>query len=272
MNQFEKDWNEVKKADRRIDDETDRRLWHKIERATEGRTRRRQKMYWAAAVLIPLLGLAFFYQPTWSHHKDKADMLVLRTGNETKTYRLADGSTVTMQPYSKLTMDKTRFGKAERPVEFTGKAFFDIAKDKSRPFRIDAHGFKVQVLGTRFFLDQKSADQSVALKEGKVKIERKGKITYLLPDETWVNDASDSAHHYYGASKTKTFTFNGEHYEEAIRRLEETYHIRIQYPDRYRKEKVQGSFTGNLKEVLDIISYPFNLKAEKISNQRMILK
>jgi transmembrane sensor len=271
MNQFEKDWNEVKKENRRIDEQTDRRLRENIERMTYGRKRKRKMRYWAAAVLVPLLGLMFFYR-TVSDQTGIKNMMVLKTGNETKTFRLSDGSTVTMQPYSKLTMDKTHFGKAERPVEFVGKAFFDIAKDKGRPFRIDAHGFKVQVLGTRFFLDQKSADQSVALKEGKVKIERKGKITYLLPDETWVNDASDRAHHYYGPSKIKTFAFNGEHYEEVIRRLEETYHIRIQYPDRYRKEKVQGSFTGNLKEVLDIVSYPFNLKAERISNQRMILK
>ncbi|WP_294236578.1 FecR family protein [uncultured Chryseobacterium sp.] len=272
MNQFEKDWNEVKKADRRIDNETDRRLWHNIERATQGRARRGQNIYWAAAVLIPLLGLAFFYQTTLSYRKNKADMLVLKTGNETKTYRLADGSTVTMQPYSKLVMDPNRFGKNERPVEFEGKAFFSIAKDKARPFRIDAHGFKVQVLGTQFLLDQQSADKSVALKEGKVKIEQKGKITYLLQGETWVNDISGMEHHYYSPSKVKTFAFDGQDYEEVIRLLEETYHVQIQYPDQYRKQKIQGSFTGNLKEVIAIVSYPFNLKAVNSNDQHIILK
>ncbi|GEN77052.1 FecR family protein [Chryseobacterium hagamense] len=271
MDQFEKTWNEVKRENRRIDKETDRRLRENIERMTYGRYKKKRMVYRAAAVLVPLLGLIFFYR-TVSDQTGIENTVVLKTGNEIKTFRLSDGSTVTMQPYSKLTLDKNHFGKAERPVGFEGKAFFDIAKDKSKPFRIDAHGFKVQVLGTRFFLDQKSADQSVALKEGKVKIERRGKITFLLPDETWVSDASKREHHYYGASRVKTFAFNGAHYEEAIRRLEETYHVQIQYPDRYRKEKVQGSFTGNLNEVLAIVSYPFNLKTEKISDQQIILK
>ncbi|WP_294302752.1 FecR family protein [uncultured Chryseobacterium sp.] len=271
MNQFEKDWNEVKKADCRIDGETDRRMWHKIERATEGRARHRQKIYWAAAVIIPLLGLVFFYRTT-RNYTEKADMLVLKTGNEMKTYRLSDGSTVTLEPNSKLVMDRNRFGKNERPVEFEGKAFFSIAKDKTRPFRIDAHGFKVQVLGTQFFLDQKSAEKSVALKEGKVKVERKGKITYLLPGETWVNDISGIEHHYYSPSKIRTFAFDGQDYEEVIRHLEETYHVKIRYPDQYRKEKIQGSFTGNLKEVIAIVSYPFNLKAVNSNDQHIILK
>ena len=272
MNQFEKDWKEVRKENRQIDEETDRRMWQKIERATEGRAGRRQTVYWAAALLIPLLGFAFFYQTLQNHHQENGNLLVLKTENEIKTYRLSDGSRITMQPYSRLVMDRNRFGKAERPVEFEGKAFFSIAKDKTRPFRIDAHGFKVQVLGTRFFLDQKSADKSVALKEGKVKIEKAGKITYLLPDETWVSDASDEEHHYYGPSKIKTFAFNGQDYEEVIHHLEETYHVRIQYPDRYRKEKIQGSFTGNLKEVITIVSYPFNLKTREISDQQIVLK
>lgn len=271
MNQFEKDWNEVKRESRRIDGATDRRLRKNIERMTYSPEKKKTMVYRAAAVLIPLLGLIFFYQ-TVSYRAGAGNTVVLKTGNETKTFILSDGSTVTMQPYSMLTLDKNHFGKAERPVKFEGKAFFNIAKDRSRPFRIDAHGFKVQVLGTRFFLDQKSADQSVVLKEGKVKIERRGKITFLLPDETWVSDASNREHHYYGASRIKTFGFNGEHYAEVIRRLEETYHVSIQYPARYRKEKVQGSFTGNLKEVLAIVSYPFNLKTEKISDQQIILK
>lgn len=269
MNQFEKDWNEVKRENRRIDEETGRRLWQNIEHRTYGG--KRTRLYRAAAILVLLLGLLCLYQ-TVSDQRAFKNRVVLETGNEIKTYRLSDGSTVTMQPYSKLTMDKTHFGKAERPVEFEGKAFFDITKDKSRPFRIDAHGFKVQVLGTRFFLDQKSADQSVALKEGKVKIERRGKTTFLLPDETWVSDAFNREHHYYGPLKIKTFIFNGEHYEEVIRHLEETYQVHIQYPDRYRKQKVQGSFTGNLKEVLAIVSYPFNLKTVKINDQYIILK
>lgn len=270
MNQFEKDWNRVKRENRRIDEETDRRLWQNIEHMTSGRKKKRM-LYWAAAVLFPLLGLMFLYQ-TASPHTGFKNRIVLKTGKEIKTYRLSDGSIITMQPYSKLTMDTNHFGKTERPVEFEGKAFFNIAKDKSRPFRIDAHGFKVQVLGTQFFLDQKSADKRVALKEGKVKIERRGKITYLLPDETWVSDVSNTEHHYYGPSKVKTFAFNGEHYEKVIRHLEETYHVHIQYPDRYRKEKIQGSFTGNLKEVITIVSYPFNLKTTAISDQQIVLK
>ncbi|WP_295202490.1 FecR family protein [uncultured Chryseobacterium sp.] len=272
MNQFEKDWDTVKKENRRIDAETDRRIWQNIARMTSGRKTKQQKMYWAAAILIPLLGLIGLFQLFSGHHTNAENILVLKTGNEMKTYRLSDGSFITMQPYSRLTIDRNNFGKKERSVEFEGKAFFDIAKDKTRPFRIDAQGFKVQVLGTRFFLDQKSADKSVALKEGKVKIERRGKITYLLPEETWVSDADDREHHYYSPSRVKTFAFNGQDYGEVIRLLEETYDVEIQYPVQYSKEKIQGSFTGNLKDVITIVSYPFSLTTVKIIDKQIVLK
>lgn len=91
---------------------------------------------------------------------------------------------ITLQPHSKIEL-AADFGETDRNITFSGKAVFDIAKDKTKPFHINAHDFHVQILGTKFFLDQTSEEQKVELFEGKVKIDYKGKITYLLPNETW---------------------------------------------------------------------------------------
>ncbi len=67
---------------------------------------------------------------------------------EQKTISLTDGSTVTMNTNTKLSV---RMSQEERFVtlEF-GEAFFDVVRDEERPFSVVAGERTVRVLGTRF--------------------------------------------------------------------------------------------------------------------------
>jgi len=62
---------------------------------------------------------------------------------------LEDGSQVTVNRNSALRYSKS-FGEGERRVHLSGEAWFDVARDTSRPFTIDAGTALVEVLGTRF--------------------------------------------------------------------------------------------------------------------------
>lgn len=258
---LEKIWKTVSEEKQEIDSSTDSRIW----RGIDGRIKQnnKRKYYWmaAAAILVPLFGILFFYKDYDSKEtkNDLATALVLQSNEFSKTFRLSDNSVITLEPYSKLSINKD-FGKKYRNVKFQGKGFFSIAKDKSRPFIVDAGGFSVEVLGTKFSVDQKSEEKKVKLFEGKVKIDHNGKVTYLLPNENWSTSPTKSDFHYYAMSTVKNFTFENTTFEDAITEIENTYGAKITYPKNIAKNEVSGSFSGNLKEILSIINYPFNLK------------
>ncbi|HEX7869352.1 MAG TPA: DUF4974 domain-containing protein, partial [Chryseobacterium sp.] len=95
---------------------------------------------------------------------------------------------------------------------------------------------------------------------GKVKVNHNGKLTYLLPNENWSTSSTKNDFHYYAVTAVKTFTFENTTFEDAINEIENTYGAKITYPKKIAKNQVSGSFSGNLKEILSIINYPFNLK------------
>lgn len=264
---FKRNWEEVSKEQEKIDQETDERIWQGIEQKAQTSVNFK-KFYWiAAAVMVLGFGLYFFrfINPVTS------EIRVFSSTDSTKQINLPDGSIITLQPHSTMEL-AADFGETDRKITFTGKAVFNIAKDKTKPFHINAHDFTVQVLGTKFFLDQTSEVQKVELFEGKVKIKHAGKITYLLPDETWSKDANNKSHHYYAVNSKKSFSFNDESFEKVISQLEEVYHVQIDYPAQYRNKQIKGSFSGNLNEVLSVICYPFNLKPEKNNDNTIKLK
>lgn len=84
---------------------------------------------------------------------------------------LPDGTKVWLNAQSKLEYP-SGFGKT-REVELQGEAFFDVAKDKNRPFIVHAEGIAIRVLGTTFNIKSYPGDPSIAttLVEGKVLIE-----------------------------------------------------------------------------------------------------
>ncbi|WP_353145760.1 FecR family protein [Chryseobacterium sp.] len=269
-NEFEKTWKKVSEEQHTIDDITDRKIREGINSKIR-REKKIKKLYWTAAAVIPFFGLLILYYTFQKPATDIRQKYVYESRETPKAIKLSDGSVIKLMPYSKLTLNKD-FGDKNREIEFTGQGNFSIAKDKTKPFRIDAGGFYVQVLGTHFFLDQKSEEKKVELFEGKVKVEHLGKVTYLLPKEIWISNSHQPDYHYYDKEKPMSFTFNHTDYSEAIQQLEEAYNVRISYPDEYRSKKVSGSFTGNLNDILSIISYPFNLKIEKLNEKEIQLK
>lgn len=79
---------------------------------------------------------------------------------------LPDGSSVTLCPGTRVSYSDS---KAERGVEMEGTALFKVARDESRPFRVDAGQSVVEVLGTVFQVKQSEGDVCVDVLEGRVR-------------------------------------------------------------------------------------------------------
>ncbi len=87
---------------------------------------------------------------------------------ETRTVRLEDGSSVVLGPASALAAD---FSSGKRHVRLlAGDAYFEVTHDAARPFRVEAGGVDVTVLGTAFDVSLTDRNTQVGLEHGSVKV------------------------------------------------------------------------------------------------------
>ena len=98
----------------------------------------------AAAVTL-LAGLFFLLRPQQDHWTE----LTAQSGTE--VYVLPDSTGVTLAKGSVLRYKD--FGRDSRKVEMTGKVWFDVARDETRPFEVVTENSFVRVLGTQFQVD-----------------------------------------------------------------------------------------------------------------------
>jgi transmembrane sensor len=96
-----------------------------------------------------------------------------KTANR-KTFRLPDGSQVTLEPGARLFFPRS-FEANERRVYLTGDVFFDIARDTSRPFYVHANNIVTKVLGTSFTIKENKNKNSieVAVLTGVVEVQQR---------------------------------------------------------------------------------------------------
>ncbi len=117
--------------------------------------RNRVKWYWAAAAIFVIAtGLLVINNSRGNNNGEKE--LVNVQLNEVSTrpgsksmIKLPDGSVVLLNAGSKLTYNKD-FNKEIREVYLTGEGFFDVTKNKERPFIIHTSSINIKVLGTAF--------------------------------------------------------------------------------------------------------------------------
>ena len=89
---------------------------------------------------------------------------------EQRRVSLADGSDILLDTDSEL---RVRLSRSQRSLFLDrGQAFFKVAKDKARPFRVFAGADEVRALGTAFGVRRLGEGARVTLEEGRVGIYR----------------------------------------------------------------------------------------------------
>lgn len=110
-------------------------------------------------VLVPGTGL--FQEPAQTQSYAAA-------GDTVQSYTLSDGSRVSLFAGSELT---ATIGQNQRSITLvSGRAFFDVTTDRSRPFQVAAGNKLVTVVGTRFEVVLGRDFDSVAVNEGLVSV------------------------------------------------------------------------------------------------------
>jgi transmembrane sensor len=122
---------------------------------------------------------------------------------ERSTLVLTDGSKVTLNTASAVRTDYS--GHDRRLTLLRGEAFFDVAKDPSRPFVVTAGSRQVIAVGTAFNIRMQDRSVRVTLVEGKVRVMRSrpvgpgareptGPAVTLVAGSALVTDANDVEH------------------------------------------------------------------------------
>jgi len=259
--------------------------WQKVDSEIELRNSRARRirniglvLSGMAASLLIFFSLNFF---TGLFSVPEAPIAMSTTYGSRSEVILPDGSLVKLNAGSNL---KYHFDKVSqtRKVDFSGEAFFEVAKSK-KPFEIETtDGLHVRVLGTKFNLSTYSEDRTAqtSLFEGRVELSKAGSSSLVLkPGEMAVLDKTSNQISYAkGEISHATSWMQNKLYmenmslEDVCKYLERWYDVHITLSDEKLGEKIH--YTGVLKEqtVLDVLnalcqlsSISYELKGKEIS-------
>ncbi|AXY74772.1 FecR family protein [Paraflavitalea soli] len=173
--------------------------------------------------------------------------------------KLTDGTKVWLNASSELLYPAV-FGEGPRTVELTGEAYFEVAKDPAKPFKVKYNGNLIKVLGTHFMVNAYKKDSSyTALAEGKIRVSRGEEQYVLRPGQralTYKEKLTVSAVDIRDvmALKNKYFSFHNTRLSEILEQVKRWYDVEIIYMDFIDDEKfVIEEFPRNypLKDLLE---------------------
>jgi transmembrane sensor len=142
---------------------------------------------------IVFLAVHFFNNAPPSNNNNPHEKLTseVSTHNGSKTNLvLPDGSQVWLNAGSKITYDK-QYANTIREVNLTGEAFFDVVKNKDKPFIIHTGKIDIRVLGTAFNVKSYPGEKTIetSLIRGSIEVtfkDRPAEKVILKPNEKLV--------------------------------------------------------------------------------------
>ena len=130
---------------------------------TRNRFLRQIGRYAAVACIILAVGSGTYYAGVKRPADDANTEVTMSVSNGQKAdIILADGTKIYINSDSRIVYDNT-YNKKTRMVSLEGEAYFEVAKDKEKPFIVKANGINVQALGTSFNIRAHKDDKSVAV-------------------------------------------------------------------------------------------------------------
>lgn len=208
---------------------------------------------------------------------EKNNHLVIPKG---KTYQvlLSDGTRIWLNSETELTYP-THFAGNQRKVTLVGEAYFEVAKNKEKPFIVNANGMEVRVLGTSFNVSCYTSDGtfSTTLVEGSVAIKAaSNKTTTLAPSEqfTFSKEKNETT---VRIVNTELFTswmdgkyiFKDATLDEIIRKLQRWYDFSVRYEDenlKHNRYSLEIDRNTKLDQLLEVISYTSDVKLERTNH------
>jgi transmembrane sensor len=197
---------------------------------------------------------------------------------------LPDGTVAWLNSGSTLKYNNL-FGKKDREVLLTGEGYFEVTKDKNKPFLVHTNNIEIKVLGTVFNVRSYSDYPTVEvnLLEGKVDVKamnnKSAKTLTLIPNEKMIYNKNSGTMALYKADAAKSaqwtigkLCFVDASLEDIAKDLDRKYDVQIKFETKkIKKEIFSGSLDLNqpLNMILDYLDV--DKKFTKIYNGKTIL-
>jgi len=189
---------------------------------------------------------------------------------------LPDGTDVWLNSASSITYP-TAFVGNERNVSITGEAYFEVAKDKTKPFHVKAGSQTIEVLGTHFNVMAYADEDAIktTLLEGSVKVTGDKGSGILKPGEqSVINKAGDlkvtaASVDEAMAWKNGYFKFNRVGIKYIMRQLSRWYDVDVMYDGRVKEDEFVGTIGRGENIVqalhlLELANVHFKIQDKKI--------
>lgn len=216
-----------------------------------------------------------------------SNQVIIPSGTRS-TVTLSDKTVVYLNAGSKL-IYPSEFTGNEREVLLFGEAFFEVSKNKSKPFIVKTAALSVKVLGTKFNISAYSEDNDIqtVLVEGMVSVKRNDASFFdrsitLEPNQMVRYDKQSKElitakvdPEYYTLWKDGMLKFENEELSSIIHKIERFYNLTITLKDP-TKGNIQMSGKLNLSEneyeVFEYLTTITKMEFEKINEKYFVLK
>lgn len=275
-------------------------------------TRPRSRRWYFAAAAILVLALSWFGFRQFSQKTSpelalrQVNEITTRPGSKTRV-ELPDGSIVWLNAGSKLTYNRD-FNQQLREVSLTGEGFFDVARNKEKPFIIHTSTINVKVLGTVFNVKAYPQDKrtETSLIRGSVEVtiqSRPDDKIILSPSEKLIVENGNARLEKQKNSSVKTneiaaniitlnritvnpidstiaetewvnnrMVFRDETFEDLVVQMQRWYNINIEIRDESLKNKrLTGIFESEtVTQALDALKFSLPFKYDQEGNNIFI--
>ena len=182
---------------------------------------------------------------------------------------LSDGTGVWLNAESRLRYPVAFTGK-ERKVEMEGEVYFEVAKNKEKPFIVTVNGVDIRVLGTSFNVSAYQEEVVATLVEGKVQLKKGNEQVILSPNQQaiWSDDefrVKQVDARNYVLWKEGIFYFEDVDLETILDDMARWYNVNVFYMNPALKEmkfSVEIRRYGDINEILRRIEQTKRVKFE----------
>jgi len=173
----------------------------------------------------------------------------------------------------------TKFTGTERRVELKGEGYFEVAHDKSKPFRVVSKNQTIEVLGTHFNVNSYSDEENIktTLVEGQVKVKTgNGHSVVISPGDQAVVENGEIKVLKVNTDDViawinNTFVFNHEELGSIMKEISRWYDIEVICSPEISKRPFSGTISRQkgILEVLEVMSltqsFHYKIEGRRIS-------
>lgn len=180
---------------------------------------------------------------------------------------LPDGSEIWLNANSEVVIPAS-FNKTYRDLNLQkGEAYFKVAKDKFKPFRVFAAKTKIEALGTEFNVryDNENKDLKAFLVEGSISVSKKNEQSLIKPNQLYqgddltglssINEMQNPTTQY--AWKSGYFEYANTPLPEILKDLSKWYNFNFEIHPKYKNKTLTGKIARKqpFNEVLAILEF-----------------